>query len=56
MSPVHAFAAETAGAELKPFSYELGPLGTEEVDIKVHYWVIPHSLFSILRSEWQIPQ
>ena len=56
MSTVHAFAAETAGAELKPFSYELGPLGTEEVDIKVHYCGICHSDLSMLNNEWGMTQ
>ncbi len=56
MSTVHAFAAEKSGSPLKPFSYELGPLGSEEVDIKVHYCGICHSDLSMLNNEWGMTQ
>ncbi|MBT8209988.1 MAG: NAD(P)-dependent alcohol dehydrogenase [Eudoraea sp.] len=56
MSTVHAYAAESAGAELKPFTYELNNLGSEEVDIKVHYCGICHSDLSMLNNEWGMTQ
>ena len=56
MTTVHAFAAETAGAELKPFTYKLGSRGTEEVDIKVHYCGICHSDLSMLNNDWGMTQ
>ena len=56
MNTVHAFAASKAGEPLAPFSYELGPLGSEEVDIKVHYCGICHSDLSMLNNEWGMTQ
>ena len=56
MTTVNAYAAESAGAQLKPFSYELGPLGSEEVDIKVHYCGICHSDLSMLNNDWGMTQ
>ncbi len=56
MSTVQAYAADSAGAELKPFTYELGTLGSEEVDIKVHYCGICHSDLSMLNNEWGMTQ
>ncbi len=56
MSTVHAYAAESAGAQLKPFTYELGSLGSEEVDIKIHYCGICHSDLSMLNNEWGMTQ
>lgn len=52
MNTVKAYAASEAGASLKPFSYELGPLKDEEVDIKIHYCGICHSDLSMLNNEW----
>ena len=56
MSKVHAYAAQEAGGSLSKFSYELGPLGSEEVDIKVHYCGICHSDLSMLNNEWGMTQ
>ncbi|MEN8798053.1 MAG: NAD(P)-dependent alcohol dehydrogenase, partial [Flavobacteriaceae bacterium] len=56
MSKVNAYAAAEAGAKLEPFSYELGPIGTEEVDIKVHYCGICHSDLSMVNNEWGMTQ
>ena len=56
MSTVKAYAAVEAGAALKPFSYELGPLGSEEVDIKVRYCGICHSDLSMMNNEWGMTQ
>ncbi len=56
MSTVKAYAASEAGASLKPFSYELGTLKDEEVDIKIHYCGICHSDLSMLNNEWGMTQ
>ena len=56
MSTVNAYAAEEAGGKLQPFSYELGELGNEQVDIKVHYCGICHSDLSMLNNEWGMTQ
>lgn len=37
MITVNAFAATEAGGKLKPYKYELPELGSDQVDIKVHY-------------------
>ena len=49
---VKAYAAASAGAELKPFEYELGPIGLNQVDIKVESCGICHSDLSMLDNEW----
>lgn len=36
--------------------YQLSPLGSEEVDIKVHYCGICHSDLSMLKNEWGMSQ
>ncbi len=56
MITVNAFAAEQAASPLKPFTYELEALGSEEVDIKVHYCGICHSDLSMLNNEWGMTQ
>lgn len=51
---IKALAASEAGAPLQPFEYELGELGEEEVDIKVHYCGICHSDLSMWKNDWQM--
>jgi len=51
---IRAYAADKAGAELKPFEYEPGPLGREQVEIDVEYCGICHSDLSMLDNEWGI--
>ena len=53
---IHAYAAEEAGAPLKPFSYELPDIGPDEVDIKVAYCGLCHSDLSMLKNEWGMSQ
>ena len=53
---VKAYAAASAGAELKPFEYELGPIGLNQVDIKVETCGICHSDLSMLDNEWGFTQ
>jgi len=52
MKQVNAYAANQAGGKLQKFQYELKQLGSEQVDIKVHYCGICHSDLSMLNNEW----
>lgn len=51
---VHAYAAAEPKAPLKPFTYELGALGPEEIDIAVQYCGICHSDLSMRNNDWQM--
>jgi len=53
---VNAFAAMSEKAALEPFSYELGELGPDQVDIKVEYCGICHSDLSMLNNDWGMSQ
>jgi len=52
MTTVHAYAATEAKGKLKPFTYELPDLGSDQVDIKVHYCGLCHSDLSMLNNDW----
>jgi uncharacterized zinc-type alcohol dehydrogenase-like protein len=52
MSIYHAYAATTAKGPLEPFSFDLGELGPEEVEIKVTHCGICHSDLSMLDNDW----
>lgn len=54
MDEVKAYAAGAAGGELRPFTYLLGPLGDDEVDIDVRHCGICHSDLSMLANAWQM--
>lgn len=56
MKTVEAYASNDAGGKLIPFQYELPELGTDQVDIKVHYCGICHSDLSMLNNEWGMTQ
>lgn len=49
---VHAFAAPGPGQRLEPFTYKLGPLLPDEVEIAVEHCGICHSDLSMLDNEW----
>lgn len=49
---IKAFAALACGQSLQPYEYEPGPLGAEQVEIKVEYCGICHSDLSMLDNEW----
>jgi len=51
---IKAFAVFEAGGELKPFEYDPGPLGADEVELEVEYCGICHSDLSMLENEWGI--
>lgn len=49
---IRAYAAHEPGGELKPFEYEPGALGEQEVEIQVEFCGICHSDLSMLDNEW----
>ncbi|HVL13329.1 MAG TPA: NAD(P)-dependent alcohol dehydrogenase [Gemmata sp.] len=49
---VRAYAASAPKGELKPFEYEPGPLGDEQVEIAVSHCGVCHSDLSMLDNEW----
>ena len=53
---VKAYAAQEAKGKLEPFSYDAGPLGSEEVDIKVAYCGVCHSDLSMINNDWRNAQ
>jgi uncharacterized zinc-type alcohol dehydrogenase-like protein len=53
-STIQAYAATSAGGRLAPFEYQVGPLGPDQVEIKVHYCGVCHSDLSMLDNEWHM--
>ena len=51
-----AYAVMDAKGELKPFEYDPGELGPEQVEIDVQYCGICHSDLSMIDNDWQISQ
>ncbi|WP_299593972.1 NAD(P)-dependent alcohol dehydrogenase [uncultured Microbulbifer sp.] len=49
---INAYAAESAGAELKPFRYDPGALNPGQVEIAVDYCGLCHSDLSVVNNEW----
>jgi uncharacterized zinc-type alcohol dehydrogenase-like protein len=56
MTKVNAYAAKAPGAKLEPFTYTLGPIGADQVDIKVEYCGICHSDLSMINNDWGMSQ
>ena len=52
MEEFKAYAASEPKGTLKPFSFDPGPLGPEEVEIKVTHCGLCHSDLSMLDNEW----
>jgi alcohol/geraniol dehydrogenase (NADP+) len=48
----NAYAASEAKGKFEPFEFELGILGDEQVEIKVHSCGICHSDLSMVNNEW----
>ena len=48
----HAWAAAERGTALKPFEYQPGPLGPEQVQIRIESCGICHSDLSMIDNEW----
>lgn len=53
---VQGYAAHEPKGKLMPYSYDLGDIGSEEVDIKVSYCGICHSDLSMINNEWGMTQ
>lgn len=53
---IHAYAAAEPGGKLKPFEYDPGTLGPDDVEIDVQHCGICHSDLSMLDNEWDIAQ
>ena len=49
---IHAYTALAKGDKLKPFEYEPGKLGADQVEIAVEYCGVCHSDLSMLENEW----
>ncbi len=52
MSTTRAYAAAAKGGPLKPFEFDPGPLGDQQVEIQVSYCGICHSDLSMLDNDW----
>ncbi|MCC6235493.1 MAG: NAD(P)-dependent alcohol dehydrogenase [Verrucomicrobiales bacterium] len=52
MTTYHAYAAQSAGGLLEPFTYDVGDLAPEEVEVQVSHCGICHSDLSMLDNEW----
>ncbi|NJL82769.1 MAG: NAD(P)-dependent alcohol dehydrogenase [Chloroflexaceae bacterium] len=53
---IHAYAAHKPGGALKPFEYDPGSLGDDQVEINVESCGICHSDLSMLHNEWGLTQ
>ena len=51
---IKAYAASEPRGKFKPFEFEAGELGKEEVEIKVAYGGLCHSDLSMLNNEWRM--
>jgi uncharacterized zinc-type alcohol dehydrogenase-like protein len=49
---IQAYAAFEPGGELKPYTYDPGPLAADEVEINVEHCGICHSDLSMLNNDW----
>jgi alcohol/geraniol dehydrogenase (NADP+) len=49
---VSGYAANGPREKLQPFSYEMGEIGSEQVDIRVIYCGICHSDLSMINNDW----
>jgi uncharacterized zinc-type alcohol dehydrogenase-like protein len=49
---INAYAAQEAGGKLEPFTYEVGELKPDEVEIDVLYCGVCHSDLSMVDNEW----
>lgn len=53
---INAYAAKEPKAKLEQYEYELGEIGKEQVDIKVHYCGLCHSDLSMINNDWGMSQ
>jgi alcohol/geraniol dehydrogenase (NADP+) len=54
MTDIKAWAATEAGGQLKPFSYDPGPLRAEDVEVEIEHCGVCHSDLSMLDNDWGI--
>jgi len=54
MSQIQAWASHGSKQKLERYTYDLGPLGAEEVEISIDYCGLCHSDLSIVNNEWGI--
>lgn len=52
----NAYAAYEAKANLKPFSYDSGELGPNEIEVKISHCGICHSDIHLINNDWMISQ
>ncbi|HOX24529.1 MAG TPA: NAD(P)-dependent alcohol dehydrogenase [Candidatus Krumholzibacteria bacterium] len=51
---IHAYAATAPGGPLRPFDYDPGPLGVDQVEIDVLACGVCHSDLSMLHDHWHL--
>lgn len=56
MRTVKAYAAKQAGSQMEPFEYELGPLASNDIDIRVEHCGICHTDLSLRNNAWGISE
>jgi uncharacterized zinc-type alcohol dehydrogenase-like protein len=56
MSQIQGLAVHAAGAELLPFKYDPGKLGTQEVEIAITHCGVCHSDLHLISNDWGISQ
>jgi uncharacterized zinc-type alcohol dehydrogenase-like protein len=56
MAQIQGLAAHAAGAELLPFKYDPGKLGSQEVDIAISHCGVCHSDLHLISNDWGISQ
>jgi uncharacterized zinc-type alcohol dehydrogenase-like protein len=56
MAPIQGLAAHAAGAELLPFRYDPGDLGTHEVEIGITHCGICRSDLHLISNDWGMSQ
>ncbi|MGJ8559251.1 MAG: NADPH-dependent aldehyde reductase Ahr [Litorimonas sp.] len=53
MTDIKAYAATEAGGQLAPFSYDPGPIGADEVEIRITACGVCHSDVSMINNDWR---
>jgi uncharacterized zinc-type alcohol dehydrogenase-like protein len=56
MAQIQGLAVHAAGAELLPFHYDPGKLGSQEVEIEITHCGICHSDLHLIANDWGISQ
>ena len=56
MTEFNAYAAREAGGTLEPFSYDPGPMASDEVEIKVTACGLCHSDIYMINNDWRVSQ